>query len=710
MNGCKRQDSAETRVLSYPTQGPRGMRKFATGMAGLLVLIGSAIPRTGLAATAPTLSLTAASTTVVNGQGTVLSWRSTDATRCTASGSWSGAKDLSGEESVQPAADAKSSYKLSCSGAGGKVSQTVSVTAKPPKPSVSLSAAPATIAFAGSSTLSWSSSGAASCTASGQWSGSRPLSGQESVTPAGSGSLKYTLSCTNAGGSTAQTVTLKVKPPLPTVSLAASPGTVAAGGSSTLSWSSRDATTCTASGGWSGSRAPSGNETQTLDGSTSYTLSCKNSTGTASTTLTIVVAQVLPPPPPALSTGYRGLWIDAGIAPGVSDNTAALRELLNRKLTSDDRQRFRAGLDFARQQVANTDRGLAVDRFPLRTDPASGAWLLSDVSQWTAAFWPGLLWESFRVSGDAGLADRALQKADLIDARKTDTYTHDQGFLFGLSQVKALEFVSDSSQRARYRAGALTAADTYLRKVNPLNGFVSWHGSYEDNRNKSSDSSVIDSMMNIPLLWWASEQTGDARYRDAGLGQADNMRRYAVRPDGSSAHGVEFDPRSGAVIGQHTYQGYADGSTWTRGQAWGVYGFSVVYAKTGDRSWLQTARAMADFYLAHPRLPADIVPYWDFDDPAIPQTWRDSSAAAAMAIGLQHLARFEDDPVRAEAYLQAALTSLRSLSAAPWLALGSGNAATLLQGCQYAPKGIVDNGLVFGDYFYVDAVLRTLYW
>lgn len=659
----------------------------------------------------PTVSLSASPTTVNNGARSTLTWSSRNATSCSASGAWKGARPVRGSLSLKPPANASSKYTLTCTGAGGSARKSVSVTAKPPAPTTTFSAAPTTLTIGSASRLTWTSTNATGCTASGAWTGALAPSGSASVVPATTGSVKYSLACTGPGGtSSLRSVTITVRRPLPTLSLAAMPSTLVSGASTTLSWSSTDATACSASGGWSGSKGVNGSETLVPLATTSYSLNCSNSAGSASKSVMVTVTPVLPPTPPPLTTGYYGNWVDTGRAAGIVDNTVMLRDYINQQLSSADRSLFTQGMSFVRQQMDATGAALPADSFPLRTSASSGVWTNSKVSEWTSSFWPGMAWEQFRLTGDSKYAGWALQKADLIYGRRTETWTHDQGFLFGLSHIKALEFVTDAAQRTKYREGALTAAQTYIKKANPINGFISWHGSYAENKAKSVDSSVIDSMMNIPLMWWATEQTGDNKFRDVGLRQAEDMRLYALRPDYSSAHGVEFDPRNGVVIGQKTYQGYEDDSTWTRGHAWAVYGFSVVYAKTGDRKWLVTARGVADFYLQHPRLAADLVPNWDFDVPTIPNTYFDSSAAAAMAAGLQHLARFEDDPVRARYYMLKSIVILRSLSATPWLALGSNNKAVLLHGCQNEPKDVVDNGLIFGDYYYLESLIRLLHW
>jgi len=254
-------------------------------------------------AAAPTVTLAANPASVVLGAASTLTWSSTSATACTASGGWSGSRATSGTASVTPTATGATSYTLTCTGPGGTANASTTVTATAAAPTVTISASPTTITLGGTSTISWNTTNAGSCTASGAWTGARATTGNEVVTPSASGSLSYTLSCTGAGGNASGTATVTVNAPpqlpVPTVTISANPASVTLGSASTLTWSSTDATSCTASGGWTGSRATSGTASVTpaAVGSTSYTLSCTGGGGTASATATVAVNPVPAPAP-----------------------------------------------------------------------------------------------------------------------------------------------------------------------------------------------------------------------------------------------------------------------------------------------------------------------------------------------------------------------------------------------------------------------------
>lgn len=237
---------------------------------------------------APTVSLAASPSSIVSGKSTMLTWSSTNATSCTASGGWSGSHSTSGSQSTGTLS-ANATYTLTCTGGGGSAAQSATVTVASAAPTVSLSASPSTVASGAASTLSWSSTNATACVASGGWSGSEPTSGSHS-TGTLSANESYTLTCTGSGGSASQSATVTVTSAAPTVTLSANPSTVASGGVATLTWSSTGATSCAASGGWSGSEAASGSHnTAALTGTTTYTLTCTGTGGSAAQSVTVTV-------------------------------------------------------------------------------------------------------------------------------------------------------------------------------------------------------------------------------------------------------------------------------------------------------------------------------------------------------------------------------------------------------------------------------------
>jgi hypothetical protein len=272
----------------------------------------------GAAQPPPTLTFGASPTTITLGQNSTLTWSSTNATSCTASGSWSGPQATSGTQVVNPTATGMSTYALACVGTGGSAngSATLTVNAAPAPPTVAAAVSPTTIALGQSASLTWSSTNATACTASGAWSGAQATSGTLSETPTATGAANYMLACTGAAGSASATAVLTVVA-APTVTLSVSPTSITVGQSATLTWSSTNANACTASGGWSGAQATGGNATVTPSaaGTPSYVLTCTgaNSSSAMSTaSLTVLTAPVGTPP----SSGGKGsfeLWALLGL-------------------------------------------------------------------------------------------------------------------------------------------------------------------------------------------------------------------------------------------------------------------------------------------------------------------------------------------------------------------------------------------------------------
>ncbi len=242
---------------------------------------------------APQITLMADPSTVNAGAGTLLSWSTTNASACSAEGAWSGSRALNGSLATGPLS-ADAAYTLICTGPGGKASQTMSISVKPPAPIVEFAATPSTIASGTSSTLKWSSANASSCTASGAWSGSKSVGGSQS-TGVLSANTVYTLTCSNSGGSASQSATVSIKAPAPAVRLSVGPSAVATGGSATLTWSATNAVTCIASGDWSGPKAINGSQsTGALTANETYTLSCTGQGGTAAQSATVSVKAPTP--------------------------------------------------------------------------------------------------------------------------------------------------------------------------------------------------------------------------------------------------------------------------------------------------------------------------------------------------------------------------------------------------------------------------------
>lgn len=381
-----------------------------------------------------------------------------------------------------------------------------------------------------------------------------------------------------------------------------------------------------------------------------------------------------------------------------------------------------AGAVTAALATVDANRAAFGDRYPgdttaggryLPRAPAAGQPEGANVG-WTTGFWPGALWLAYQLTGGEAYRGAALGHVRSFADRlrnEIDVDHHDLGFLYTLSCVAPFRLTGDG----RGRDTALAAAGRLLTRVVRPAGIIQAWGAMDDPAQRGR--AIVDSLMNTPLLFWASRTTGDDRYAAAARGHVAQLRDHILRPDGSTFHTFYWDPVSGEPLRGGTHQGSADDSCWARGQAWAIYGFSLCHRHVGDDSFLRTALRCADYFLA--RLPADHVAYWDlaFGDGSGEE--RDSSAAAIAVCGLLDLAgQLPAGPAR-EGYLDAAGRILRSLierystaaalpAAVPPAAGHPGASALLLHGVYHKPNGVgVDEGSLWGDYFYLEALTRV---
>ena len=364
-----------------------------------------------------------------------------------------------------------------------------------------------------------------------------------------------------------------------------------------------------------------------------------------------------------------------------------------------------AALTTVRRNIATfgdryPDDVTADGRYPLR--PATDGIAEGGNWGWTTSFWPGMFWLAWELTGDGEyLAAARRHTTDFVRRVREgeDIDTHDLGFLYTLSCVAGWRLTGDTAARA----AALAAADHLMGRFLEPAGIIQAWGDLNDPAQRGR--TIIDSLMNTPLLTWAAEQTGERRFADAVRRHAAGLREHILRDDDSTFHTFYWDVATGAPLRGATEQGAADRSCWARGQAWGIYGFALNHRATGDSTLLDASRRCADYFLAH--LPADRVPYWDLvygDDSGAP---RDSSAAAIAVCGLDELAELVDDPAAAAHYRVAAEAILASLIRHYAPADPTGSDALLLHGVYDLPKDRgVDEGNLWGDYFYLEALSR----
>lgn len=358
-----------------------------------------------------------------------------------------------------------------------------------------------------------------------------------------------------------------------------------------------------------------------------------------------------------------------------------------------EQQTFRDAADYTVAKLRAVAPG--VTEFPLGTKFEK--WTFTADGDWVGGFWVGLMWLSWLYTDDDRFRTMAETWALKLAPRETDTSTHDVGFLFTPSWITAWRLTGDP----QWRDGAVTAAGSLIQRYNPAGRFIRAWGAL--GTSTDAGRAIMDTIMNLDLLAFATEQTGDPKYLDVAIEHALTQQKYFPRPDGSTPHCFDFDPVTGAPIGPATVQGYSPSSCWSRGQAWGVYGFTTMFRRTGKRDFLDTAAKLADYALG--ALTPDNVPVWDYKAPQNPYDIKDASAGAIMACGLLDLAA----ATHCRHYSDKALDILTALSRT-CLTVHSTRADAAVARCtrnRPAEDGI-EISLPYGDYYLMEGLMRLL--
>lgn len=377
---------------------------------------------------------------------------------------------------------------------------------------------------------------------------------------------------------------------------------------------------------------------------------------------------------------------------GVSVNAQTFKQ--NDKLLKTIKTNYLAGTS----QYKLMMKSLEGDRFPKTFDPKTGKFVTSDSGWWCSGFYPGTLLSLYEETKDPALQTEANRMLGILSKEQYNKSTHDLGFMMYCSFGTALKVEPDPS----YKEILVNSAKSLSTRFNPTVGCIkSWDSK------KKEFLVIIDNMMNLELLFWATRETGDSSYYKIAVTHANTTMKNHFRPDYSSYHVINYNPETGEVQKKQTAQGYADESAWARGQAWGLYGYTVMYRETKDKKYLDEANHIAAFILNDVHLPKDKIPYWDYNAPGEPNVLRDASAGAITASALLELAHYADQK-ESKVYFKAAEKMLQSLSAAPYQSLPGTNAGFLLQhSVGHLPaKSEVDVPLTYADYYYVEAMKR----
>jgi unsaturated chondroitin disaccharide hydrolase len=360
---------------------------------------------------------------------------------------------------------------------------------------------------------------------------------------------------------------------------------------------------------------------------------------------------------------------------------------------------YHRALAFGERQVAELAR-TNPDFFPIYT--AGGKWRHAGElwTDWTGGFLAGMMWQFHRRTGEPQWRERAEHYSRLLEHRQHDRQVHDLGFIFLNTYLPWYELTGEERLHNVLLTAGRTLAKRFVESGEYLQSFV------------APQSLFIDIMMNVPLIFYVANETGDPDLRRIAEAHCLTTRDTIVRGDGSTAHEGIFDVAGGTFLRQTTHQGLRPDSAWARGLAWSLYGYSRVYALTGDEEWLAVSERNADYWLAH--LPADKVPFWDFDaDLSQPPPWgaqKDSSAGAIAASGLLDLAKQTKSATRAAAYRETALGMLDALCTPQYLAINTpGWEGILMHGVYHTAKNLgVDESVMWGDFFFVEALTKVV--
>lgn len=321
--------------------------------------------------------------------------------------------------------------------------------------------------------------------------------------------------------------------------------------------------------------------------------------------------------------------------------------------------------------------------------------------EWCSGFWPGVLWMAYKASGDGEIRQAAEGYTKALDFVATrPAYDHDLGFITINSWLKAIEALGDKAP-ASYRRTALAAADSLATLYNPKVGTIlSWPRHVKD---YGGHNTIMDNMINLELLFWASRNGGSPLLHDIAVSHAVTTMNHHFRPDGSCYHVAVYDTLTGDFLRGQTHQGYADYSMWARGQSWAIYGYTMVYKYTRDPLFLAFAQKVTDIYLKRLQETSDdLIPRWDMDD-LRPDAPKDASAACVVASALLDLGDFIGG-VHGKYYREMAIKMLAQLSTGRYLS-NNVNTSFLLHSTGHHPAGSeIDASIIYADYYYIEGI------
>ena len=334
---------------------------------------------------------------------------------------------------------------------------------------------------------------------------------------------------------------------------------------------------------------------------------------------------------------------------------------------------------------------------PRNSEP-DGTLNLVPSKDWTSGFFPEELWFLYEYTQNNFWKKKAQQHTDILEKEKMNGSTHDMGFKVYCSFGNGYRLTQDE----HYKEVLLQSARTLATRFKPAAGIIR---SWDHSTAKWVCPVIIDNMMNLELLFWATKESKDSTFYRIAVDHAKTTMKHHFRPDFSSYHVIDYDTITGQVLKKNTHQGFADESAWSRGQAWALYGYTMCYRETRLPEFLEQAQNIEKYLFTHPNMPEDLIPYWDFDAPGIPDEPRDVSAATVIASALYELSLY--DPEKGERYRSNADKIIENLTKHYRATLKKDNGFLLLHSTGTKPTNTeVDVPIVYADYYFIEALMR----
>lgn len=353
----------------------------------------------------------------------------------------------------------------------------------------------------------------------------------------------------------------------------------------------------------------------------------------------------------------------------------------------------------AEQQYLTMDTRLEVTTLP-QSIASDSTFKSSTIYWWCSGFYPGSLWYIYEYTQNEAVKTLAEKNTLKLDPIQYVTNDHDVGFQLNCSYGNGFRLTGNED----YKKVLYQGAQSLATRFSSVTGVIR---SWDFLRRGWKYPVIIDNMMNLELLFWAAQATGDSTFYDIAVKHADTTLKNHFRADNSLYHGLNYNPKTGTIKHYQGGQGFSEKSAWARGQAWGLYGYTMMYRFTKKPEYLEQAIKIAEFVLNHPNMPKDLIPYWDYNAPDIPDALRDASAAAINCSGLLELSQYVSGD-KAKKYYKAAEKMLQTLSSPVYTAeVGTNGGFILKHSVGNIPSGTeVDVPLTYADYYYVEALCR----